>query len=189
MDHSRAARVDRIACPWLITASSTPTPEFLFVPADAGPGAPSARAPSPMTSRRRARSPRHRLLVRRVPRAVRPHRSGPGRAGADRARRRHDHRALAGVRGPLPRPRASRRSPGRPRQYGAPVPDVRRPLRLLPAAGGGAARHAGAVRLPAWRGEERGRRGALPAARGRARLQDGRRAAGTEPDPALRRGP
>jgi hypothetical protein len=141
-----------------------------------GAGGGQARGGDPLRHpRRRAGASRPAVLVRRLHRAVRARRSGAAQAGADRPRRRHrGPRTHAGVRGAVRgRDRLPGEQPRRLREHGAPVPDVRRLLHVLrqPGARGAAAR---AVRLPARRREERGRRGALPPCRRRPRSRDGR---------------
>ena len=171
------ARVDRIACPWLISRFVDPKPEFLFVPANQVLDvAKREQRDSVRHPERRARASRPAVLLRCLRRAV--------RAGGSGARRARPHRPGRRYRRPGPDAGVGRTvcggdrlpgdQPGRLRQHGASVPDVRRPLRVLSDAGRGAGAAPGAVRVSPRGGQERHRGGALPASRGRPGSRDGR---------------
>ena len=66
------ARVDRIACPWLITRFIDPAPEFLFVPAREVLAASQASGRHPVRHSRRGAGPPWRgVLLRRLHRPLR----------------------------------------------------------------------------------------------------------------------
>ena len=133
------ARVDRIACPWLISRFIDPEAGVPVRPG--GPGARrrrSARARSRTTSRTSSWG----ITARSAPST--PSSSGtswPIRRSAALARivrgaDTDDRGADAGVGRALCRGhRLPGHEPRRLRQHGAPVPDVRRALRVLPRAG------------------------------------------------------
>src|SRR5882724_1508230 len=132
------ARVDRIACPWLISRFIDKEPTFLFVPSDQVKQVAAREGATPydipgveLGHHGRA------MLVRCLPRKVQARGTRAQDDGADRARRRHGRApAHARVPGTL---RARDRLPGdgegRPRQYGETVPGVRRAVRLLSCEG------------------------------------------------------
>ena len=71
------ARVDRIACPWLISRFIDPKPEFLFVPANQVLRVAKREQRDPVRHpERRARASRPAVLLRRLRRAVRAGGSG-----------------------------------------------------------------------------------------------------------------
>ena len=171
------ARVDRIACPWLISRFIDPKPEFLFVPANQVLDVAKREQRDPVRHpERRARASRPAVLLRRLRRAV--------RAGGSGARRARPHRPGRRYRRPGPDAGVGRAvcrgdripgdQPGRLRQHGAPVPAVRRLYAYCRGAGRGAGAAPGAVRLSARGGQERHRGGALPPSRSRPGSRDGR---------------
>ena len=171
------ARVDRIACPWLISRFIDPKPEFLLRPGQPGARHGEARGAIPydipnVELGHHGPQCSFDAFVERYELAdpalasARAHRPG---------RRYRRPRADAGVgRTVCGGDRLPGHEPGRLRQHGAPVPDVRRPLRVLSDAGRGAGAVPGAVRVSPRGGQERHRGGALPPSRRGTGSRDGR---------------
>ena len=184
------ARVDRIACPWLIARFIDPMPRVPVRAGGPGAGGGQARGRDPV------RRPERRAGASRA-RSARSTRSSSDSSWAirrsaklapHRAGRRHRRpRAHAGVRRALRRgDRLPGQQPRRLRQHGAPVSDVRRALRLLRTRTRGA-RRGPRVLFVCLHGAAKSVVGAahfrrLAAARG---LAIDAVAAGTEPDPEL----
>ena len=136
------ARVDRIACPWLISRFIDPD---AGVPVRAGRRRCSTWPSGRTRSRTTSRTSSWGITARSAPSM----RSSSGTSSTDPAlggarahrpgRRHRRPRPDAGVGGALRGgDRLPGHQPGRLRQHGAPVPDVRRAVRVLPGAGGGA---------------------------------------------------
>ena len=107
------ARVDRIACPWLITRFIDPAPEFLFVPAREVLAVSEREGAIPYdVPERRARPPRPGAAPS-TPSSTRFELADPGPGHARRHRPRRRHRATAALTPGVGRPlRRRHRLPG-----------------------------------------------------------------------------
>ena len=130
-------KIDRIACPWLISRFVNPLAAFLYVPADQVVAVAKQEEATPYDIKGVAVRPcRRPLLVRRDRQGVRDQGPGARSSGDDRARRRHvatrPHAAMRGAAGDLVR--AVGELSGRPRDAQARHGHVRRALHVVPDA-------------------------------------------------------
>ena len=125
------AKVDRIACPWLIRRFIDPAAEFAFLPPDTNWKAVKDGIVFDVPGCELGHHGRNAPLMRSSASTNSP--ILPSRTRQNRACRRHARQVVCSG---GHRPRGGRRGlssdcPGRPRESGATVPGLRRPVRLL----------------------------------------------------------